>query len=106
MAPRTAIVAGAFGAAGQSLVAQLRRGGDWRVVGLGRHRAAPGPRTELVAVDLTDAARPALAGLPPADAVFFAAHAPRPTSAEEVEPNLAMPRMHAGPGPGTSRDQG
>jgi len=92
MAQRTAIVAGAFGAVGHSLVAHLQSLGDWQVIGLGRRRAPQGPRSRFIAVDLTDeaASRPALADLPPADAVFFAAYAPRPTTADEIGPNLAM----------------
>jgi nucleoside-diphosphate-sugar epimerase len=92
MAQRTAIVAGPFGAVGHSLVAHLEKAGDWQVIGLGRRRAAPGPQSRFIAVDLTDAAaaRAALSDLPPADTVFFAAYAPRPTPAEEVVPNLAM----------------
>lgn len=92
MVQRTAIVAGAFGAVGHSLVAHLQSRGDWQVIGLGRRQAPPGPHSRFIAVDLTDAdaTRSALSALPPADAVFFAAYAPRPTPAEEVGPNLAM----------------
>ena len=94
MAQRTAIVAGAFGAVGHSLVAHLESRGDWQVIGLGRRRAPPGARSRFVAVDLTDqaASHAALADLAPADAVFFTAYAPRPTAAEEIDPNLAMLR--------------
>lgn len=92
MTQRTAIVAGAFGAVGHSLVAHLESLGNWQVVGLGRRRADPGPRSRFIAVDLTNeaASRAALADLPPADAVFFAAYAPRPSPAEEIGPNFAM----------------
>ncbi|MGI4940609.1 MAG: NAD-dependent epimerase/dehydratase family protein, partial [Janthinobacterium lividum] len=85
-------MAGAFGAVGHSLVAHLQSRGDWQVIGLGRRQAPPGPNSRFIAVDLTDAdaTRSALSVLPPADAVFFAAYAPRPTPAEEVGPNLAM----------------
>lgn len=92
MADRTAIVAGAFGAVGHSLVAHLRSRGDRQVIGLGRRQAPPGPYSRFIAVDLTDAdaARSALSDLPSVDTVFFAAYAARPTPAEEVGPKLAM----------------
>jgi len=72
---RTATVAGAFGAVEHSLVAHLQSRGDWRVIGLGRRQAPPGPRSMFVSVDLTseDQTRSTLSTLPPADVVFFAA---------------------------------
>ena len=91
-ARRTAIVAGAFGAVGRTLVRHLEDLGDWDVVGIGRRAAAASARTRYLQADLADAAACARIApdLPAADAVFFAAYIPRPTLAEEVAPNLAM----------------
>ena len=89
---RTAIVAGAFGAVGRTLVRHLEALGGWDVVGVGRRVAAPTARVRYVQLDLTDpgACARAARDLPAADVVFFAAYAPRPSPAEEVAPNLAM----------------
>ena len=91
-ARRTAIVAGAFGAVGRTLVRHLEALGGWDVAGIGRRAAAPTARTRYLQLDLTDTGACARASrdLPAADAVFFAAYAPRPSPAEEVAPNLAM----------------
>lgn len=90
---RTAIVAGAFGAVGRTLVAHLEALGGWDVVGIGRRAAPPTERARYLQLDLTDpgaCARASPHDLPAADVVFFAAYAPRPSPAEEVAPNLAM----------------
>jgi nucleoside-diphosphate-sugar epimerase len=89
---RTAIVAGAFGAVGRTLVEHLEALGGWEVVGIGRRAAAPTARARYLQLDLADPAACARASheLPAADVVFFAAYAPRPSPAEEVAPNLAM----------------
>ena len=54
-ARRTAIVAGAFGAVGRTLVQHLEASGGWDVVGIGRRAAAPTARTRHLQLDLTDA---------------------------------------------------
>jgi nucleoside-diphosphate-sugar epimerase len=92
MTERTAIVAGAFGAVGHSLVAHLQDRGDWNVVGLGRRTAPAARRTRFIAVDLSDtaSARATLSDLPPADVLFYTAYTPGPGHAEEVAPNLLM----------------
>ena len=91
-ARRTAIVAGAFGAVGRTLVQHLEASDGWDVVGIGRRAAAPTACVRYLQVDLTDqdACGRASRDLPAAEAVFFAAYAPRPSPAEEVAPNLAM----------------
>lgn len=93
-ARRTAIVAGAFGAVGRTLVRHLEETGGWDVVGIGRRGATPSARARYLQVDLTDPAACARIApdLPAADAIFFAAYVPRPSLAEEVGPNLAMLR--------------
>jgi nucleoside-diphosphate-sugar epimerase len=89
---RTAIVAGAFGAVGRTLVEHLEALGGWEVVGIGRRGVAPTARARYLRLDLTDpgACARAEGDLPAADVVFFTAYAPRPSLAEELAPNLAM----------------
>ncbi|MBB6381167.1 nucleoside-diphosphate-sugar epimerase [Pseudonocardia eucalypti] len=104
-----AVVVGAQGVIGRTLVDHLSALDDWRVVGLSRRPAesgwggrpvrrptgTPAPSTERVrhiSVDLLDpaASRASLAGLSDATHIFYAAFQDRPTWAELVEPNVAM----------------
>jgi nucleoside-diphosphate-sugar epimerase len=54
-ARRTAIVAGASGAVGRTLVRHLEASDGWDVVGIGRRAAAPTARTRYLQLDLADA---------------------------------------------------
>lgn len=89
---KVAVVVGAQGVIGRTLVEELVSQGDWRVVGLSRRVAPPAAGVEHVSVDLLDpddaAAR--LAHLTDATHVFYAAFQDRPTWAELVPPNVAM----------------
>ena len=51
----TAIVGGASGLVGRCIVDELRKAGDWEIIGLGR-RAQTMPGVRWIAVDLADAA--------------------------------------------------
>lgn len=92
MASNVAIVVGAQGVIGRRLVEELLSRGDWRVVGLSRRSAPPGPGVEHVSVDLLNADDTAarLAHLTDATHVFYTAFQDRPTWTELVPPNVAM----------------
>jgi nucleoside-diphosphate-sugar epimerase len=84
---KTALVAGANGIIGRTLIEHLRADGGWDVVGLSR-RGGPGN----VAVDLLDPAdtRAKVAPLTATTHLFYAAYQDKPTWAELVAPNVAM----------------
>ncbi|HEY0043984.1 MAG TPA: SDR family oxidoreductase [Allosphingosinicella sp.] len=84
----TALVAGAAGIIGHSLV-QALGGAGWRVRGLGRRKV---PDVETIEADLTDAAATAAALRGAADTthLFYAALAPDPDLATEAERNAGM----------------
>ncbi|EIV92292.1 SDR family oxidoreductase [Frankia sp. QA3] len=91
-ADKVALVVGAQGVIGRTLVGHLAGLGDWEVIGVSRRGGPPAPRVRHVAVDLLDldATRAALGGLRTVTHVFYAAYQDRPTWAELVAPNLAM----------------
>ena len=89
---RTAVVAGASGLVGRSIVHALQHAGGWNIVGLGR-RAQRMEGVRWVAVDLADAAdcRGKLAALSDATHVFYAGRYDHPEGVPEpVEINTAM----------------
>ena len=88
---RVALVVGAHGVIGGSLVHHLSVGG-WDVVGLSRRGGAPSAGVRHVAVDLLDPddAKAELGGLTDVTHIFYAAFQDRPTWSELVPPNLAM----------------
>jgi nucleoside-diphosphate-sugar epimerase len=91
--PRTtALVVGAHGVIGSTLLQHLAGLPDWDVVGVSRRGGVDGPGIRHVAVDLLDAEATAraLGAFPEVTHVFYAAFQDRPTWAELVEPNLAM----------------
>jgi len=94
MDEKTALVVGARGVIGGTLVEHLAQDGGWQVVGLSRRGGEDGPRVRHRAVDLLDAAltREALADLVGVTHIFYAAYQDRPTWSELVPPNLAMLR--------------
>ncbi|APU15128.1 MULTISPECIES: SDR family oxidoreductase [Actinoalloteichus] len=90
--PKVALVVGANGVIGGSLVEHLLELGDWQVIGLSRRGGTEADRLRHVRVDLLDAedTRTRLAELTDVTHVFYAAYQDRPTWAELVPPNLAM----------------
>lgn len=89
---RKAVVVGAQGVIGRYLVDELRRQGDWRIVGLSRRTPDEDNGAENVSVDLLDRADAdkKLAHLNDATHIFYCAFQARPTWAEHGAPNLAM----------------
>lgn len=87
-----AVVVGAQGVIGRTLVDHLSTLDDWRVVGLSRRGADSTDRVRHISVDLLDraASAAALSELTDATHLFYAAYQERPSWAELVEPNLAM----------------
>jgi nucleoside-diphosphate-sugar epimerase len=89
---KVAVVVGAQGVIGRTLVDHLAGLGDWQVVGLSRRPGTPSERVRHIQVDLLDAAdcRDELGGLHAATHVFYTAYQDRPSWSALVEPNLAM----------------
>ncbi|KQQ22085.1 NAD-dependent dehydratase [Rathayibacter sp. Leaf299] len=94
MTARTALVVGARGVIGGTLVDHLEQEGGWNVVGLSRRGGADGGVVRHRSVDLLDAegTAHALRDLADVTHVFYAAYQDRPTWAELVAPNVAMLR--------------
>lgn len=91
---KVALVVGAQGVIGRSLVEHLAMLEDWQVVGLSRRGGTSSDRVQHIAVDLLDAGdtREKLAGLRQVTHVFYTAYQDRPGWAELVPPNMAMLR--------------
>ena len=91
-ASRTALVVGAHGVIGSTLLDHLASLPDFDVVGVSRRGGHDSALVRHVAVDLldADATRSALSALPEVTHVFYAAFQDRPTWSELVAPNLAM----------------
>jgi nucleoside-diphosphate-sugar epimerase len=94
---RTALVVGAQGVIGRTLVAHLAGLDGWDVVGLSRRGGVDAGRVRHLSVDLLDAAgtRDALAaadGMAAVTHVFYAAYQDRPSWSALVEPNVTMLR--------------
>lgn len=91
---KTALVTGATGVVGSALLAELTADPAWDVIAVSRRQPEVEGDYRHIPVDLLDAAatRSALADCGDVTHVFFAAYSPRPTLADEVEPNLAMLR--------------
>ena len=89
---KTALVVGAQGVIGRSLVDHLLTLEDWDIIGISRRGGETEGRLRNVAVDLLDAAdtRRKLSPLTEVTHIFYAAYQERPTWAELVPPNLAM----------------
>ncbi len=92
MKHRKAVVVGAQGVIGRSVVNHLEQLGDWEVVGLSRRASSPSARVRHIPVDLLDAqgTQIALNELSDVTHIFYAAFQDRPSWSQLVEPNLAM----------------
>lgn len=91
-APKVALVVGAQGVIGRSLVEHLAALEDWEIIGLSRRMAEPTARVRHISVDLLVPAdcQAQLGQLSQVTHIFYAAFQDRPTWAELVAPNLAM----------------
>ena len=91
-ATKHALVVGALGVTGRTLVAHLSTLPDWTVVGLSRRTPDYESPARHLAVDLLDLAscERQLAELPDTTHIFYAAYQDKPSMAEQVGPNLAM----------------
>ncbi|MEP7764230.1 SDR family oxidoreductase [Sanguibacter sp. 25GB23B1] len=89
---RTALVVGAHGVIGTTLMEHLASLPDWDVIGVSRRGGQDSGTVRHVAVDLLDADASAtvLGTLTEVTHVFFAAFQDRPTWSELVAPNVAM----------------
>lgn len=94
---RTALVVGAHGVIGKTLLEHLASLSDWDVIGVSRRGGPDVTSTDTgtlrhVAVDLLDAGATAavLGALTEVTHVFYAAFQDRPTWSELVAPNVAM----------------
>lgn len=89
---RTALVVGAHGVIGTTLMEHLASLPDWDVIGVSRRGGQNSGTVRHVAVDLLDAVATAtvLGTLPEVTHVFYAAFQDRPTWSELVAPNVAM----------------
>jgi nucleoside-diphosphate-sugar epimerase len=89
---RTALVAGALGVTGRTLVNHLTSLGDWNVIGLSRRRPEFQTTANFISVDLLN--RPEiearLSGIDHITHVFYAALQPAADFFAEVEPNVTM----------------
>lgn len=89
---KVALVVGARGVIGTSLVSHLVELGDWDVIGLSRRGGVDQGRVRHVVVDLLDRedVMATVGRLTEVTHVFYAAYQDRATWAELVEPNLTM----------------
>jgi nucleoside-diphosphate-sugar epimerase len=89
---KTALVVGANGVIGSTLIEHLEELGDWNIIGLSRRGGQDRRRLKFISVDLLDAADTSsgLAHLSQVTHIFYAAFQDRPSWAEMVPPNLAM----------------
>jgi len=91
-AMNTALVVGANGVIGSSLIDHLLTLENWQVIGLSRKGGQNKERLEFLSVDLLDeeASKQKLQHLSHVTHIFYAAFQDRPTWAELVPPNLSM----------------
>jgi nucleoside-diphosphate-sugar epimerase len=87
-----ALVVGALGVVGRGLLNYLTRLDEWDTVALSRRPVDDEFNVPSVSIDLLDIdeCRGKLPALTDVTHIFYVAYAPRPTHAEEVEPNLRM----------------
>lgn len=89
---KKALIVGALGVAGKGLLDHLLQLDEWDVVALSRRPVSAEYNVASISVDLLDAAQceELLSALIDITHIFYVAYAPRPTHAQEVEPNLRM----------------
>jgi len=89
---KTALVVGANGVIGSTLIEHLVELDEWNIIGLSRRGGQDSKQLKFISVDLLDAAdtRSKLAHLNDVTHIFYAAFQDRPSWAEMVPPNLAM----------------
>jgi len=89
---KKALVAGALGVIGRSLIQELERQGDWEVVGISRRIPDFETSSIYLSLDLLDreACENQLRGLKDITHLFYCAFQPRSSWAEHTAPNLAM----------------
>lgn len=89
---KTALVVGANGVIGSTLIEHLIKLGDWNITGLSRRGGKDSERLKFISVDLLNDAdtRTKLSGLNDVTHIFYTAFQDRPSWSEMVAPNLAM----------------
>jgi len=89
---KKALVAGALGVTGRTLVHHLTSLGDWAVIGLSRRRPEFQTTAQFIAVDLLHRAEveTRLSGISDITHIFYAALQPAANFFDEVAPNLGM----------------
>ena len=89
---KIALVPGASGIIGRTLIEHLSGLDDWHIVGLSRRKPESNMRAKFIEVDLIERAdcEQKLGGLNDITHIFYAAYQPRPTLAKEVAPNKTM----------------
>jgi nucleoside-diphosphate-sugar epimerase len=93
MSKKTALVVGGSGVIGRNLANYLAKQSDWNTIAVAREIESVLPsNVKWVSMDLLDQADVAkkIHELQEVTHVFYAAYIPKPTFAEEVEPNLLM----------------
>lgn len=89
---KTALVVGANGVIGSTLIEHLIELGDWNIVGLSRRGGKDTEHLKFISVDLLNVAETKLklSGLKEITHIFYTAFQDRPSWSEMVAPNLGM----------------
>lgn len=89
---KTALVVGANGVIGSTLIEHLIKLGDWNIIGLSRRGGKDSKQLKFISVDLLNDVdtRTKLSGLTKVTHIFYTAFQDRPSWSEMVAPNLAM----------------
>lgn len=92
MERKNALVPGASGIIGRTLIEYLSSLDDWNIIGLSRRQPEYDSRAKFIEVNLLDRTdcEQKLSSLNDITHIFYAAYQPRPTIAEEVAPNKTM----------------
>ncbi|MFQ5911891.1 MAG: SDR family oxidoreductase [Nitrospinota bacterium] len=89
---KTALVVGATGVIGGSLIKHLEGLEDWDTVGVCRRPPGHGGRTQYISIDLSEpvSGEEHLAAMSGVTHIFYAGYTDRPTFAEQTAPNTAL----------------